>query len=55
MPIKRGCESLFGYKLIIKIIDYLLVDYSLIAFGGVLLAKANTASMCPPALQGSVS
>jgi hypothetical protein len=33
IPIRTLCEVLFGYMLIIKNIDYDLVDYSLIAFG----------------------
>ncbi len=32
MPIKTCCEVLFGYMLIIKIIDYVLINYSFIAF-----------------------
>ena len=35
IPIKTCCEGLFGYMVIIKIIDYVWIDYSLIAFVGV--------------------
>ncbi|MGB3126638.1 MAG: hypothetical protein WBB95_22745 [Pseudomonas sp.] len=41
IPIKTGCEVLFGYMLIIKIIDYAVMDYSVIAFGGALRATAK--------------
>ncbi|NWA86881.1 hypothetical protein [Pseudomonas sp. D2002] len=42
IPIKTRCEVLFGYMLIIKIIDYVLIDYSLIALGAALRANAKS-------------
>jgi hypothetical protein len=42
IPIKTCCEVLFGYMVIIKIIHYEEIDYSLIAFGGVALQSFPT-------------
>ncbi|WP_157789364.1 hypothetical protein [Pseudomonas tolaasii] len=43
IPIKTRCEVLFGYMLIIKIFDYVLIDYSVFAFEWALRASANRA------------
>ncbi|MCP1463832.1 MULTISPECIES: hypothetical protein [unclassified Pseudomonas] len=48
MPIKTCCEGLFGYMVIIKIIDYFRINYSLISFIGVEVDAAHVGGGLPP-------
>jgi hypothetical protein len=48
MPIKTCCESLFGYMVIIKIIDYFRINYSLISFIGVEVDANHVGGGLPP-------
>ncbi|QDG55403.1 hypothetical protein [Pseudomonas sp. NIBRBAC000502773] len=55
MPIKTCCEGLFGYMVIIKIIDYFLINYSLISFISVEVDAAHVGGGLAPDCGLSVS